>query len=359
MCGIAGFGTSTDVTRAMTPYLLYEIDARGRDSWGATDGRVDDPNHLVKVLGPVLDTYIYYDDVIAAWPRAILHTRGASTGDVTIPNQHPFTFSKYDDDVWVRTVTGIHNGIVSNHDDLDKKYDRKYDVDSMHIFAALAFGTPTREIDGWGNLAWYESTPARPEGVLNLLRFNHEALHACLLETGEVVFASVEEYIRRAARMVGTKVKTHFKLDNEIIYRVEPEHTADGVWVRDHIVDTKVKLPFGFRWSQHSTSDYDQTCENWPQYPTGFGSRSHSYGHGGRGAGYDPGSNAYVMAGAGGGRRTVNLQTVQSDARVAGECAVSGCSTHVKHSRRNNLICEKCYEKAFLVTAHRLETVTM
>src|ERR1700734_3632924 len=167
MCGICGTSNLTDTTRRMMPYLLWSIEDRGRDSWGATDG-----TDCVKVLGPVTSSFERHADHVLGWDRAIFHTRAASTGEVTVENQHPFRFVRggtidpegniidTPEDPWLKTVVGIHNGIVSNHLELKNKYSRhNFDVDSMHIFRHIVDGRPMSEIYGWGNLAWYDYTP--------------------------------------------------------------------------------------------------------------------------------------------------------------------------------------------------------
>ena len=134
MCGIAGFSHTTDVTRRMAPHLLWDIESRGKDSWGATDGL-----DTVRVLGPVTNTYVDNRDIIEGWERTIFHTRGASTGEVTVENQHPFYFVEGEENTpgWKRSIMGIHNGIVNNHSELNRKYSRNFSVDSMHIFKHL------------------------------------------------------------------------------------------------------------------------------------------------------------------------------------------------------------------------------
>src|ERR1700677_4177785 len=116
----------------MLPLLALEMEFRGRDSWGATDGR-----SVTRCLGRITDGW--YNEFIdpagwGGWDRAIFHTRGASTGVVTIPNSHPYTFTHTLPDGAVRRVVGIHNGIISNHEALNNKYSRTHEVDSMHIY---------------------------------------------------------------------------------------------------------------------------------------------------------------------------------------------------------------------------------
>ena len=46
---------------------------------------------------------------------------------------------------------GIHNGCITNHEALNIKYERKFEVDSMHIFAHIAEKKAKP-----GNKTWYK-----------------------------------------------------------------------------------------------------------------------------------------------------------------------------------------------------------
>lgn len=334
MCGIAGFGTMTDVTRAMVPHLLWEIDNRGRDSWAASNG-----SETVKELGSILDTFPLHSDEVLAWDRAIFHTRGASTGDVTLENQHPFVFAKGEGENWERTVVGIHNGIVANHKELCEKYDRKFEVDSMHIYAHLAAGLPTSEIHGWGNLAWYEYSPKYPTGVLYLLRFNNDMLHIGFLESGEAVFCSTLDPIIRAARFAGSKVRMMVKTEGDHLYRIESLRNEAGVWTRDAIMDTKTKLPFGYRHyyppNQNSFEDWRGTgcaVRNGNRYSDPYSQSHHRDKH-----------------------ASANIHTVQREARASNLCGALNCDEPVDTTRKQRLLCEKHFSQAFLSTVKTIE----
>jgi predicted glutamine amidotransferase len=69
------------------------------------------------------------------------HTRQATMGTITPENTHPFQ---------IGGVVGMHNGSLSNHFDLGKKYERKFDVDSMHLIAHIAEGRELSEIGAIG-----------------------------------------------------------------------------------------------------------------------------------------------------------------------------------------------------------------
>lgn len=296
------------------------MQSRGRDSWGATNG-----TELVKRLGPIEETWFDHEDQIWDWQRAIIHTRGASVGSVTVANAHPFMFHNGSNDDWKRTVVGIHNGHVANHEELDKKYPNRRDssghpaeVDSAHIFAAFAEGAPTSEIYGWGNLAWYEYTPELIQGRLYLMKFNADALNVVMLETGEIAFCSEILPLRRAAMMAGTRVKHPFKIEDERVYYVDPEYDSDGVWVRDRLFDTKERRVFGSR---------VQPMQVWEGWDSGW--------TGGRR------NDCRAPMGYRGG---TNIHNVQHEARRAGVCGVMSCENKVAKGRKNALVCDECYE---------------
>lgn len=314
MCGIFGFSHTTDVTRAMTPYLAWEMEDRGHDSWGATNG-----TDIIRVMGPVTTSLHRYLPELAEWTRAIFHTRAASQGSVCLENQHPFVYhggGEPGTPEWRRTVVGIHNGIVSNHSSLNSKYQRNFAVDTMHIFQHFADRLSTGEIQGYGNLAWYLTTPDHPEGVLHLCRFNNEALHIARLETGELVFASTAEPIRRAARMAGTSVKQFVTIEEEFVYYVKFEPTGVPT-----LFKSARKLPFGTRSSYSST----------PVGVTGWPGGGHHRGS----TSITPGRTSFL----------------------AGMCAILGCNKKVTGSRKVSLVCDDCWKDIYTPNTSSLTEV--
>ena len=306
MCGIAGFSHTTDITRRMAPHLLWDIESRGKDSWGATDGL-----DIVRVLGPVTNTYVDNRDIIEGWERTIFHTRGASTGEVTVENQHPFYFVEGEENTpgWKRSIMGIHNGIVNNHSELNRKYSRNFSVDSMHIFKHLVERRSVTELTGWGNLAWYEFTPKTPEGILHLCRFNADALHIAKLDSGELVFCSFAESITRAARMAGTSVKKFFHTDQEYVYTFIH---VDNEW---QVFKSHKKLTFGGRTAVYGGNQN----ESWTAWENRNRGRNSSYAQ--------------------------NFTTRRMEDVGKNICAVSGCTGVVEHSRKTSLICKECLVK--------------
>lgn len=304
MCGIFGFSRITDVTRRMAPILALAMEDRGRDSWGATNGR----DEIIKHLGPIHRTWSEEVNAWAGWETGIFHTRAASTGAITIPNQHPFVVEKDG-----RIIIGIHNGIVTNHEILNKKHNRTFECDSPHIFMAIAGFSTTNEIMGYGNLAWYERTMEDANPRLFLARFNGDNLFVAQLNDGEVVFCSLKEPLEKAAMIAGSEVKTLYATGGDVLYSVHPledDPTRDGLFrVRP--------MPFGTR--------------AYPIPPHEFVSidgRARRYG----GYTYNPSPE-------------LPIDQLGAKDRADNICLGSGCTHKVIPTRRKALLCEECFSK--------------
>lgn len=309
MCGIFGVSHNTDVTRRMLPLLALEMEFRGRDSWGATDG-----TSTYHSLGYITDGW--YDAHLApdgpsGWDRVIYHTRGASTGAVTLQNAHPYTFTHTTPDGVERRVVGIHNGIISNHEALLKKYSRTSEVDSMHIYQHISEGLPTEELCGWGNLAWYTTDSDYPTGTLRLLRFNNDALHVAKLTTGEIVFCSLKDSIIRASAMAGSSIHKFFTIEPETVYRVGT--APDGDWV---LFQRTERMRFGGR-----VAPWVGSFTQFPHHPTGGDLDRPLRMH-------NPPS-------------PLTLATLHQRDRANHICIIPACDHLVTPSRRDGLLCKK------------------
>jgi hypothetical protein len=236
MCGIAGFSRLTPRTRFMANILAWEIDQRGRDSWGATDGK-----ECVRFLGEVWEGWNGGDAIPAHWEKLILHTRAASNRQtVTAELTHPYEFATPTG----HNLIGVHNGVLSNHKELNEKHSRTFEIDSMHLFANLAEGVDMQEVYGWGAVVWSDFNMIANKPVIHFTKFNMTDFYVYQLESGEVVFCSYDEAIKKAALMAGTAVKTKYTLGMDEWFFIDT-HKDDPT--RDTVFTMPSKMRFGYR----------------------------------------------------------------------------------------------------------------
>lgn len=234
----------------MLPFIGIAMQSRGRDAWGCSNG-----TDVLRYTGELTDTWGDAREAIETWKAGIFHTRGASCGDRNkVENAHPFSYPRADGDM----IIGIHNGIISNHTELDKKYKRNCDVDSMHIWMHRAEGRDWDDLEGWGNLAWWETSP-KGNRCINLARFHSENLHVVQLVGGEFAFASELAPLRMVAKMLGNPVRGSWVLDEYHHYWFAND--KDGKMT---IWRSEKRLPFRERYSSASDSTM------WDGYGVGF-----------------------------------------------------------------------------------------
>lgn len=237
MCGIFGFSRLTPFARSAAHILGWEMVKRGGDAWGMSNG-ID----VRRFPGPLVGGW---DEPPAEWDDLplIVHTRGASFRDNASDPKcaHPYTFPREDG----TSIIGIHNGVVRNWEELNKKYGRSFPVDSMHIFAHRAEGRPWSDLYGWGNIAWFETSP-KGDQFLHLVRINDGALHAVTFADGTLAFASTKEPLLWVGRMFRNPVKETWELKEYNHYLVGADETGerDILW---H-VDGEKELRFGGGW---------------------------------------------------------------------------------------------------------------
>lgn len=202
MCGIAGHSCWGDYDARLdiaTPILALFMESRGRKSFGWTDGK----DQVYKSLGEISDTI---NPTFYGYKQAALHTRHPTTGNLVKENSHPFRCGD---------VLGMHNGVVRNHDVLQKKYNRKCEVDSEHIFHHVNEGLDLGEISAYGAIVYWK------DGILHLGRFNGGELTLVKTETAWV-FASTKVSIEVALRSAGLSDKTKFvNLEEDKLYTLD------------------------------------------------------------------------------------------------------------------------------------------
>lgn len=163
MCGIFGWsvkpGALSDVQKAaLAAVLAVSNDNRGGDSWGFCSSVEDNLLDIKRGLKEIAPQAL----VLSSADTLIAHTRKATTGEKTVENAHPFE---------IGDIIGAHNGTISNHDDLKKKYKREsFKVDSMHLFAHISEGRRFKDIAGYGAIEWMERN--KPHAVFLCKLYN-------------------------------------------------------------------------------------------------------------------------------------------------------------------------------------------
>lgn len=209
MCGLFGWQWQTPPKQGslsvLAAVLCAENDHRGGHSWGmALNGRVH------KGLGCIAQGV--NPQRLARSHYLMAHTRYATTGEITADNAHPFIMNG---------LIGAHNGIVSNHQALNARYQRRCTVDSQHLFWHLSERLPLQSLTAYGAITYQHV--GQPH-VLYLGTCNGGELAVATVTDGAhakgVVYSSTANALRQAlalARLTG-KLLT---LDEASIYRCE------------------------------------------------------------------------------------------------------------------------------------------
>lgn len=233
MCGIAGFSLSPEAkvnAKRLAKAMLLDIESRGHDATGFA---------FIDSTGAF---QVHKQDETAAkfvqrrlcLPKnataAIMHTRFATQGAPEWnANNHPIATG---------AVVGVHNGHVSNDDDLFKEMahvlgvnPRIAAVDSEAIFACLNYYNCDRKqvleaVGGGAAIAWLDARDEKP-GTLHLARLNSSPLVVAETADGSVLFASTQSAVVAgaiAANLIVEKIR--FIAEGTYITVNDGEYTA-------------------------------------------------------------------------------------------------------------------------------------
>ena len=151
MCGLWGWRINPDAmdrldVHVLATLLAYRANERGDDSWGVDMREPDQAmvQHQASI-GSIRKT-CRISTILAS--QVMGHTRRATVGAITELNCHPFHIGK---------IIGAHNGHISNWAELNKTYNRQYEVDSQHIFAHIAENLPLSTLIGSGVVTYYNT----------------------------------------------------------------------------------------------------------------------------------------------------------------------------------------------------------
>ncbi len=217
MCGIFGYSFRNNAIDPQRRVILGNNlarlnDKRGGDSWGIAVIKGNNIN-TIRGLGDMQNHAYHFIDA----PTLFAHTRLATRGAKTTENAHPFE---------IGNIIGAHNGMISNHYELEKKYeDRKdFEVDSMHLFAHLNEDRPFDELEGYGAIEWVKKDdPSRiylsrlRNGSLNIWGIGNREAD----KTEGIVWSSDEKHLLEALYCVGIKDFFPYNVEEGATYLVK------------------------------------------------------------------------------------------------------------------------------------------
>ncbi len=231
MCGIAGysFGQESRMNRTLAAQaLLAGIAERGADAVGyayRATGRLEVHKQQTGASA-LLDSVV----VPAAAGQVLVHVRDYTKGHPTIAaNNHPVRHGQ---------VTGIHNGIIVNDDDLlaahgIERQEPEMTVDSEAIFALVdAHGTDAHVLEqlvGAMAAAWIDE---REPGILYLARGICRPLWIAR-GRHEVLFASTRQALEVAEQALGTTFRKTEVREGRLLSLVEGSLVRERRWSPD------------------------------------------------------------------------------------------------------------------------------
>ena len=218
MCGIWGWqmtpeGRTVGDLNIVASVLALQNESRGPDSfgWALWVPESKEPT-IYKSVGRI-GSLAQFHGVLPS--QALMHTRRATTGAVTKENAHPWK---------IGNIVGAHNGMIFDHDLMNTKYDRKYNVDSQHLIAHIAEGKPLEELHGWGSVEYVrDDNPSRvylgytSTGTLSVASIRHKNGQGSSLG---IVWSSDPEHLARALSLAGYYHRTLHVKPNKL-YAIE------------------------------------------------------------------------------------------------------------------------------------------
>lgn len=235
MCGLCGYYTSepTNNHLLILKGLLISNMGRGDDSTGVALINKSKVELVKRAVSADKFTHL----LKYAPPIAIGHTRLATTGAITAKNAHPFTCG---------TITGGHNGIVSNY----LAIDNQVSVDSEVIFKLIdqvGYSKAFKRLTGSFAIVWHDT---KHPNQINLVRSGNPLHLAKVAGVGYVWSSEKHDLI---SHLVGYKYKL-IPVPEDIVLTID----------NDQINKTAVKFKheYQYTWESDKLANYRDSWED-------------------------------------------------------------------------------------------------
>ncbi len=222
ICGLFGWTLTEEAAkqgdlRVLATVLAYNAENRGNESWGVAKVPDGATVKVMKDVGSIRKT-CRVRNILAL--EVIGHTRKATTGAISVPNAHPFEHGK---------IVGAHNGFIYDHKELNKEYNRNFEVDSQHLIAHISEGISLDSIGGMGTVTYINRD--NPQ-VIFLGRGASSDLAVCYIGSANnpigVVWGSMAHWVHDAIEMAGfphhvlasTATRSLYKIDQYKVIEV-------------------------------------------------------------------------------------------------------------------------------------------